>query len=143
MERCDCNECCICLDLINENGISHSTLECSHTFHTLCLLKWCCNKTTSCPICRHKISKMKTKSMELYLFLFHPTESLELYQYKLKVAIRKRSEEQSINQNQEHIIIVMPEDNFSSQSVCIQVCKFIFIMFIVISCCVWLYIHVY
>ena len=45
-------DCSICLDSIIEN---QKTVECGHTFHKDCILKWADNFNWFCPLCRQQI----------------------------------------------------------------------------------------
>ena len=42
-------ECSICLESMENNKY---TLECNHTFHTNCILKWFRNGNSICPLCK-------------------------------------------------------------------------------------------
>ena len=51
-------ECMICLDTVAEDKSMH--LECSHVFHTACMLKYIAysKDSVNCPICRKQILKL-------------------------------------------------------------------------------------
>lgn len=53
------NECCICLELINDVNVAIT--ECGHKFHTSCLLK-CKN---GCPLCRKTLVQKETRTFSL------------------------------------------------------------------------------
>ena len=60
-------ECSICLEVMNPiiNGKQLVTTDCNHKFHSVCLLKNAINfKNSSCPLCRHDITKHK-KSIKM------------------------------------------------------------------------------
>jgi len=53
LERTECDEvtqCSVCLDNI-QPGNQQITLECDHTFHEMCLVRWAQRRNT-CPMCR-------------------------------------------------------------------------------------------
>lgn len=51
-EKMCINICCICLD---DNDKKHIFLNCGHSFHKKCLLKWFeTNSSRNCPYCRQK-----------------------------------------------------------------------------------------
>lgn len=45
------HSCSICYEKYTENDIKHS-LECTHHFHTKCIIDWFRNSNTECPVCR-------------------------------------------------------------------------------------------
>jgi len=49
----DTDICSICYEPLNSDNINNSTykLECNHTYHTDCILKWFRNKHSNCPLC--------------------------------------------------------------------------------------------
>lgn len=52
MEDTDGTVCGICLDEVQEESIGSFPLECSHTFHSNCLIRWLRQGNLSCPCCR-------------------------------------------------------------------------------------------
>ncbi len=44
-------ECPICLGTV-DGGDTHQLTECSHTFHTKCIVQWFRSGNSSCPLCR-------------------------------------------------------------------------------------------
>ncbi|ESN98909.1 hypothetical protein HELRODRAFT_148159, partial [Helobdella robusta] len=47
------DECIICLESFRENSFV-TQLNCRHTFHCRCIIKWC-ERKSSCPTCRSAI----------------------------------------------------------------------------------------
>lgn len=47
--------CAICMEALDQESECH-TLECGHTFHTVCALKWfrCSQSDGACPLCKDK-----------------------------------------------------------------------------------------
>jgi hypothetical protein len=51
------DDCCICMDEINTDGIK---TKCNHGFHNKCLKKWLKNDSR-CPLCRYQIGNIVKK----------------------------------------------------------------------------------
>ena len=51
IETEDRSKCAICLEPLSQ-GESH-TIECSHVYHTKCILHWFRSGNSSCPLCRN------------------------------------------------------------------------------------------
>src|SRR3989338_1053519 len=52
----DPTECLICKDPLTSGGLTIKTLECNHSFHVQCVVKWwqlSRGRSKSCPLCRH------------------------------------------------------------------------------------------
>lgn len=56
-------ECVICLNCEEEEGVPWRELKCAHRFHETCLLQWL-SKARRCPICRSDLQDMYASEME-------------------------------------------------------------------------------
>lgn len=56
-------ECVICLNCEEEEGVPWRELKCAHRFHETCLLQWLA-KARRCPICRSDLQDMYASEME-------------------------------------------------------------------------------
>ena len=53
-------ECAVCLEAVTPGATDAYTLECSHTFHSACLIRWMRRADApqiSCPLCRGNLSQ--------------------------------------------------------------------------------------
>jgi hypothetical protein len=53
MEHISINECCFCLDSVNDD--ESQVLKCGHIFHIKCINN-ICNQSSICPLCKNKVS---------------------------------------------------------------------------------------
>lgn len=93
----NCKNCSICLEPMEDNDASTTTLECQHTFHSSCLIPWF-RRTGACPLCREAADQDERKTFRSMEAMFKLKKSLSRRKdapkrLKQLVAIHKRKME--------------------------------------------------
>lgn len=57
------NDCCICLEAMDDDATTHTIDGCGHAFHASCLITWMRQGRMSCPACRHDLAAQNMDGM--------------------------------------------------------------------------------
>jgi hypothetical protein len=57
--------CCICLNIMDNEILTHKITECNHKFHSGCLIQWL-RTSKQCPMCRNESNNFYRRKTSLF-----------------------------------------------------------------------------